>query len=113
LTVAVHFVAFGATAAVQFPLTHPAVATVLLGCRSAEEATASAADLAVVILARLWTDLAEASGPLTRRGIDRGDCVSVVPSLCRRVANLKLTSECEVERTVVQWAMTLPATICT
>jgi D-threo-aldose 1-dehydrogenase len=45
-------------AALQFPLTHPAVATVCVGCRSPEEVTANAADLAVDIPADLWRDLA-------------------------------------------------------
>jgi aryl-alcohol dehydrogenase-like predicted oxidoreductase len=48
------------TAAAQFPLTHPAVVTVLLGCRSAKEVAANAANLAVSIPPSLWTDLADA-----------------------------------------------------
>jgi D-threo-aldose 1-dehydrogenase len=46
-------------AAVQFPLTHPAVATVLLGCRSAEEVASNAADLAVDVPDDLWRELAD------------------------------------------------------
>lgn len=45
-------------AAVQFPFTHPAVSTVLLGCRSPEEVRSNAADLAVEIPTTLWSDLA-------------------------------------------------------
>jgi D-threo-aldose 1-dehydrogenase len=47
-------------AAVQFPFTHPAVSTVLLGCRSPEEVASNAADLAVDIPNALWADLADA-----------------------------------------------------
>jgi aryl-alcohol dehydrogenase-like predicted oxidoreductase len=46
-------------AAVQFPLLHPAVATVLLGCRSPEEVASNAADLSVDIPGDLWIELAE------------------------------------------------------
>ena len=45
-------------AAVQFPFTHPAVSTVLLGCRSPQEVVSNAADLAVEIPPGLWSDLA-------------------------------------------------------
>ncbi len=47
-----------AAAAIQFPLTHPAVATVLLGCRSAQEIKSNAADFALDIPTALWADLA-------------------------------------------------------
>jgi D-threo-aldose 1-dehydrogenase len=47
-------------AALQFPLTHPAVATVCVGCRSPEEVRANASDLDVDIPASLWSDLASA-----------------------------------------------------
>jgi D-threo-aldose 1-dehydrogenase len=46
-------------AAVQFPFTHPAVNTVLLGCRSPEEVTSNAADLAFDIPPDLWSALIE------------------------------------------------------
>jgi len=46
-------------AALQFPLTHPAVATVCVGCRSPEEVAANAADFAVDIPPALWHDLAD------------------------------------------------------
>jgi D-threo-aldose 1-dehydrogenase len=46
--------------ALQFPLTHPAVATVCVGCRSPEEVRANASDLDVDIPASLWSDLASA-----------------------------------------------------
>jgi D-threo-aldose 1-dehydrogenase len=48
-------------AAIQFPFTHPAVGTVLLGCRSPEEITSNVADLEREIPATLWSDL-EAEG---------------------------------------------------
>jgi D-threo-aldose 1-dehydrogenase len=54
-----HGVSLGA-AVLQFPLTHPAVATVCVGCRSPQEATANAADLQVEIPSQLWADLAGA-----------------------------------------------------
>ena len=44
-------------AAVQFPFTHPAVSTVLLGCRSPQEVVSNVADLAVEIAPSLWSDL--------------------------------------------------------
>jgi D-threo-aldose 1-dehydrogenase len=44
-------------AAVQFPFTHPAVTTVLLGCRSAQEVASNGADLAFDIPSALWSDL--------------------------------------------------------
>lgn len=47
-------------AALQFPLTHPAVATVCIGCRTPDEARANADDLAVEVPSRLWSDLAQA-----------------------------------------------------
>jgi aryl-alcohol dehydrogenase-like predicted oxidoreductase len=47
-------------AAIQFPLTHPAVASVLLGCRSAHEVESNATDFAVDIPPALWADLADA-----------------------------------------------------
>lgn len=53
-------------AAIQFPFTHPAVGTVLLGCRSPEEIASNLADLAVDIPPALWTDL-EAEGLLRAR----------------------------------------------
>lgn len=55
-------------AALQFPFTHPAVATVLIGCRSPAEVEANAADLAVDIPPALWSDLAGA-------GLLRSDAV--------------------------------------
>jgi D-threo-aldose 1-dehydrogenase len=55
-------------AAIQFPLTHPAVATVLLGCRSPQEIESNAADFAVDIPDALWVDLA-------REGLLRPDAV--------------------------------------
>jgi D-threo-aldose 1-dehydrogenase len=51
-----HGVPFKA-AAVQFPFTHPAVSTVLLGCRTSEEVVSNAADLAFDIPSALWSDL--------------------------------------------------------
>jgi D-threo-aldose 1-dehydrogenase len=48
------------TAALQFPMTHPAVATVLVGCRSAEEIAANVADFEAAIPTALWSELAEA-----------------------------------------------------
>jgi D-threo-aldose 1-dehydrogenase len=47
-------------AALQFPFTHPAVSTVLVGCRSASEVNSNVADLAVDIPPGLWSDLAGA-----------------------------------------------------
>jgi D-threo-aldose 1-dehydrogenase len=47
-------------AALQFPLTHPAVASVLVGCRSAAEVVANVADFEADIPAALWGDLADA-----------------------------------------------------
>jgi D-threo-aldose 1-dehydrogenase len=47
-------------AALQFPLTHPAVATVCIGCRSPEEVAGNTADLAIEIPPGLWADLADA-----------------------------------------------------
>jgi D-threo-aldose 1-dehydrogenase len=52
-------------AAIQFPFTHPAVATVLLGCRSAAEVESNLADLAVPVPSALWDDL-EQQGLITR-----------------------------------------------
>jgi D-threo-aldose 1-dehydrogenase len=48
-------------AAIQFPFTHPAVATVLLGCRSPAEIASNVADMEREIPAALWSDL-EAEG---------------------------------------------------
>ena len=45
-------------AAIQFPFTHPAVSTVLLGCRSAQEIASNVADLAVDTPPALWSDFA-------------------------------------------------------
>lgn len=47
-------------AALQFPFSHPAVATVCIGCRSPQEVQQNVADLAVEIPTALWTDLATA-----------------------------------------------------
>ncbi len=47
-------------AALQFPLGHPAVATVCTGARSAEQVTANAAQFSVGIPDALWSDLAAA-----------------------------------------------------
>ena len=47
-------------AAIQFPFLHPAVRTVLLGCRSPEEVASNAEDLAVAMPPELWSDLVEA-----------------------------------------------------
>ncbi|GLW34548.1 aldo/keto reductase [Actinoplanes regularis] len=47
-------------AALQFPLAHPAVATVLIGMRSAEEAADAAAMAAVELPGALWHDLIRA-----------------------------------------------------
>ena len=49
-----------AAAALQFPLAHPAVASVIPGARSAAEITANIAHMAHPIPAGLWTDLKEA-----------------------------------------------------
>lgn len=54
-------------AAIQFPFTHPAVATVLLGCRSAHEVASNADDLAAPIPPALWSDLAQ-QGLISPRG---------------------------------------------
>ena len=48
-----------ARAALQFPLTHPAVATVCIGCRSAEEVGSNLEALEVDIPPALWHDLAD------------------------------------------------------
>lgn len=47
-------------AALQFPFTHPSVATVLIGCRTPQEVEKNVADLAVDIPHALWQDLADA-----------------------------------------------------
>ncbi|MGY0488439.1 aldo/keto reductase [Streptomyces sp. WG-D5] len=47
-------------AAVQFPLLHPGVASVVLGCRSAAEVRANAHAARFPVPAELWRDLAEA-----------------------------------------------------
>lgn len=47
-------------AAIQFPLTHPAVASVLVGCRSPEEVSSNVADAALHIPEDLWADLVTA-----------------------------------------------------
>jgi aryl-alcohol dehydrogenase-like predicted oxidoreductase len=47
-------------AALQFPLTHPAVATVCIGCRSPQEVADNVAGLAEAVPAELWIALAEA-----------------------------------------------------
>jgi aryl-alcohol dehydrogenase-like predicted oxidoreductase len=60
-------------AAIQFPLTHPAVASVLLGCRSVEEVASNVADLAFEIPPALWADLADA-------GLIRDDAVAPPPA---------------------------------
>lgn len=49
-----------AAAAVQFPLLHPAVGTVLVGCRSGAEVAANVAAARHEIPAALWTELAAA-----------------------------------------------------
>jgi len=46
-------------AALQFPLTHPAVATVCIGCRSAEEVRSNLEALEVDIPPALWQNLAD------------------------------------------------------
>ncbi len=46
-------------AALQYPLSHPAVAGVVVGCRSPEEVATNAADLEVDVPEALWADLAE------------------------------------------------------
>ncbi|MEU6609240.1 aldo/keto reductase [Streptomyces shenzhenensis] len=48
-----------AAAAVQFPFLHPAVASVVVGCRSAAEVTANAAAARFAIPDELWHRLAE------------------------------------------------------
>jgi D-threo-aldose 1-dehydrogenase len=58
-------------AALQFPLTHPAVATVCVGCRSAAEVETNAADLTVEIPVELWSDLA-AAGLLRPEAVSNG-----------------------------------------
>jgi aryl-alcohol dehydrogenase-like predicted oxidoreductase len=58
-------------AALQFPFTHPAVATVCVGCRSASEVAANAADLQVDVPPALWSDLA-AAGLLRREAVPAG-----------------------------------------
>jgi D-threo-aldose 1-dehydrogenase len=45
-------------AALQFPFTHPAVASVLIGCRTPEEVASDVADLATPVPPGLWSDLA-------------------------------------------------------
>ncbi|GAB7190416.1 aldo/keto reductase [Kineococcus sp. NUM-3379] len=52
-------------AALQFPLRHPAVASVLVGMRDAAEAQAAAADLGAQVPAELWEELE----PLALRGV--------------------------------------------
>jgi D-threo-aldose 1-dehydrogenase len=47
-------------AALQYPLGHPAVAAVVVGCRSADEVASNAADLEVDVPPALWVELAEA-----------------------------------------------------
>ncbi|WP_242107166.1 aldo/keto reductase [Luteimonas aquatica] len=54
-----HGVDVGA-AALQFPLAHPAVATVVAGMRAAREASSAAMRLRTAIPAALWRDLREA-----------------------------------------------------
>ncbi|SDT72814.1 aldo/keto reductase [Jiangella sp. DSM 45060] len=49
-----------AAAAAQFPLLHPAVGTVLVGCRSGAEVAANVAAAGHEIPAALWTELAAA-----------------------------------------------------
>jgi D-threo-aldose 1-dehydrogenase len=46
-------------AALQFPLTHPAVATVCIGCRTAEEVRSNHDALEVDIPATFWQNLAD------------------------------------------------------
>jgi D-threo-aldose 1-dehydrogenase len=46
-------------AALQYPLLHPAVAAVVVGCRSPAEVVANAADLEVVIPAEVWNELGD------------------------------------------------------
>jgi D-threo-aldose 1-dehydrogenase len=58
-------------AALQFPFNHPAVATVCVGCRSASEVAANAADLQVDVPPALWSDLA-AAGLLRREAVPAG-----------------------------------------
>ena len=62
-----HGVSLGA-AALQFPLTHPAIVTVLVGCRSPQEVEANVAGFEVDVPSRLWRDLAD-------RGLLRPDAV--------------------------------------
>ena len=45
-------------AALQYPLLHPAVAAVVVGCRSPEEVAANAADLELAIPDAMWSQLA-------------------------------------------------------
>ena len=54
-----HNVALGA-AALQFPLGHPAVSTVIPGAQSAEEAAQCAEWMAVEIPSAMWAELKEA-----------------------------------------------------
>jgi D-threo-aldose 1-dehydrogenase len=54
-------------AAIQFPFTHPAVGTVLLGCRSREEIASNVADLEREIPPALWSELRE-QGLITAEG---------------------------------------------
>ncbi len=49
-----------AAAALQFPLRHPAVGSVVVGVRSSEEVTSNLADFSVPIPDELWADLLEA-----------------------------------------------------
>jgi D-threo-aldose 1-dehydrogenase len=51
------------TAAIQFPLRHPAVTAVVLGMSSAAEVDANLASLAAPVGADLWTDPALVEGP--------------------------------------------------
>jgi aryl-alcohol dehydrogenase-like predicted oxidoreductase len=47
-------------AALQFPLTHPAVVMVCVGCRSPQEVADNVADFDVEIPRALWVDLSSA-----------------------------------------------------
>ena len=47
------------SAAIQFPLRHPAVTTVLTGSRSAAELRANVADFNVEIADSVWSELEE------------------------------------------------------
>jgi D-threo-aldose 1-dehydrogenase len=55
-------------AAARFPLRHPAVASVLVGARSAAEITDAISLRAADIPAEFWTALAETAGRTTERG---------------------------------------------